>query len=150
MPPYIVVDACVAGAWSFAEPYSHEAQKVLDAIENHHVITLAPDRFSVEVLRLCQKKTLPAPVGAAIAPDDAFERFLEVVTSPIVFWPSDELLEDAWLLAQATNLTTHDALYLALARNRGAELWTLDAKLAGVLASIVPNIHDLRTHVFPY
>ena len=60
-PPYIVVDASVAGAWLFPELFSANAQPVLVAIEAHRVIALAPDRFAEEVLRVCQKKALPPP-----------------------------------------------------------------------------------------
>jgi predicted nucleic acid-binding protein len=108
---------------------------VLAAIEDLRVIALAPDRFGEEVLRICQKKTLPLPTGAAIANDDAWARFLEIMTSPIVLLPSDELHERAWDLAHSAGLTTHDALYLALAERWGAELWTLDDLLAGPTAA---------------
>lgn len=135
MPAYIVVDASVAGAWLFAEPFSANAHPVLQAIEDHRVIALAPDRFAEEVLRICQKKTLPPPAGASIPVSDAWGRFLEVMTSPLVVLPSDELHERAWQLASAVGLTTHDALYLALAERWGAELWTLDHVLASAVSS---------------
>jgi predicted nucleic acid-binding protein len=148
--PYIVVDASVAGAWSFAEPFSTQAQAVLAAIRNHHVNALVPHRFAEEVLRLCQKKTLPPPTGASILPDDAWDRFLDVVTSPIVFLPSGELHERGWQLAFATGLTTHDALYLAAAEYWQAELWTLDDRLAGPIPGAYANVRDLRSTSFPY
>jgi predicted nucleic acid-binding protein len=148
--PYVVVDASVAGAWSFAEPFSLQAQAVLAAIASRRVNALAPDRFIEEVLRLCQKKILPPPAGASIQPDDAWERFLDVVTSPIVFIPSDELLERVWGIAMATGLTTHDALYVAAAEQWAAELWTLDVRLAGMPAAAYATVRDLRTQAFPY
>lgn len=150
MPAYVVIDASVAGAWLFAEPCSANAQPVLAAVEAHRVVALAPDRFAEEVLRVCQKKTLPPPAGAAIPPADAFARFLDVVTSPIVFLPSDELHERAWQLALAAGLTTHDALYLVLAERWGAELWTLDDVLAGPTAAAYAVVRNLRHHAFPY
>ncbi len=66
MATYIVVDASVAGAWSFTEPFTAAAQAVLASIEAHRVVSLAPDRFTEELLRLCQKKTLPPPIGASV------------------------------------------------------------------------------------
>ena len=150
MAAYIVVDASVAGAWSFAEPFSTQAQLVLAAIETHRVIALAPDRFSEEVLRICQKKMLPPPSGAGVSQVDAWTRFLEVITSPIVLLPSDELHERAWDLAVAAGLTTHDALYLAVAERWGAELWTLDDVLCGPAASRYAAVRDLRSARFPY
>jgi predicted nucleic acid-binding protein len=150
MAAYIVVDASVAGAWSFAEPYSSPAQAVLDAIEAHRVIAIAPDRFSEEDLRICQKKTLPPPAGAGVSRDDAWARFLEVMSSPIVLLPSDELHERAWEVATAAGLTTHDALYLAVAERWGAELWTLDDVLCGPAAARYAAVRDLRAMAFPH
>lgn len=145
-----MIDACVAGAWSFTEPYSPQAQFVLNAITAHRVNSLAPERFTEETLRICQKKTLPPPDGASIAPDDAWTRFLDVVTSPIYFVPSDELLERAWQLALAARVTTHDALYLAAAELWGAALWTLDRTIAGLSPAAFPCVRDLRFVAFPY
>ena len=150
MAPFIVVDASVAGAWLFAEPYSANAQPVLAAVDARRIVALAPDRFAEELLRVCQKKTSPPPSGAAIPPADAWNRFLDVVTSPIELLNSDELHERAWELAHAAQLTTHDALYLALAERWGAELWTLDDVLASRGATIYAPVYNLRTTAFPY
>jgi predicted nucleic acid-binding protein len=150
MVPFIVVDASVAGAWLFAEPFSARAQVVLAALDARRIVALAPDRFAEEMLRVCQKKTAPPPTGAGIAPPDAWARFLDVVTSPIEFLESEELHERAWQLALAAQLTTHDALYLALAEAWGGELWTLDDVLAARGVTVYPNVHDLRTEAFPY
>ena len=149
MQPYIVVDACLAGAWSFPEAYTPQAQIVLTAIETRRVIAIVPDRFAEEILRVCQKKT--TSVGASLTAASAFERFLDIMTSPLVFHPSEELHEQAWRLATTIpGLTTHDALYLACAMLWDAELWTLDAKLAAVDSNVYGKIHDLRFEGFPY
>lgn len=150
MATSIVVDASVASAWSFAEPFSTPAQSVLNAIEAHRITPLAPDRFAEEFLRVCQKKTHPPPDGAGLVPDDAWESFLDVVTSPIVLLPSGDYHEQAWKLALEAKLTTHDALYLAVAERWAAELWTADDHLAtrGSLTDI--TVRHLRDHPFPY
>jgi hypothetical protein len=79
MPAYVVVDASVTGAWLFPERFSINAQSVLTAIAARRVSAIAPDRFVEEVLRICQKKTHPLPMGAGVAPSDAWDRFLDVV-----------------------------------------------------------------------
>jgi predicted nucleic acid-binding protein len=146
MRPYIVVDASVAGAWSFTEPFTSQAQAVLSAIAARRVIAIAPDRFVEEMLRICQKKTQASlrPVGVA----DAWDRFVDVVSSPIVFFPSDEFHERAWQLATSLSLTTHDALYLAAAEHWDAELWTLDEHLGQPHPIRQGSTHDLRTEAF--
>lgn len=154
MTPYIVVDAAVAGAWLFAEVYSSHASAMLKAIEQRRVIALAPDRFEEELLRICQKKLRPPPVDAGLRPADSFGRFLDLMTAPIPIYllPSQELHERACDMAASTpGLTTHDALYLALAERWGAELWTTDAVLAGAgVSAVYRNVHDLRTESFPH
>jgi len=153
MTPYIVVDASLAGAWLFAEPFSVLAQPVLDAVSHRRVIGLAPDRFEEELLRICQKKLRPPPIDAGLTPADSFGRFLDLMTAPIPLYllPSQELHERAWQMAVATpGLTTHDALYLALAERWGAELWTTDGVLGNSTAAMYPNVRDLRYDVFPY
>jgi len=153
MTPYIVVDASVACAWLFAERYSAEVQPVLDAIILRRVIALAPDRFEEELLRVCQKKLLPPPVGAGLAASDSFDRFLDLMTAPIPMYllPSQELHERAWQMAIAMpGLTTHDALYLTLAERWDAELWTTDEVLGSSKAAFFAKVRDLRTHKFPY
>jgi predicted nucleic acid-binding protein len=145
MEPYVVVDACVAGAWSFAEPFTVQATVVLEAIVNRRVVAIAPDRFSAEVLRICQRKVTDGIVAA----DEGWDRFLDVMTLPIYLHPSDEYLEHTWKMATgAAGLTTHDALYLALAEMWDAELWTLDGALAAQAGAVNP--HDLRTTPFPH
>jgi len=67
-----------------------------------------------------------------------------------VLMPSDELHERAWELALATRLTTHDALYLALAERWGAELWTLDEVLASPAIARYAMVRDPRLVAFPY
>lgn len=49
MAPYIVVDASVAGAWLFAEPFSLQAQRVAASIAARRVTALAP----ADSLRSC-------------------------------------------------------------------------------------------------
>lgn len=152
--PYIVVDASVAGAWLFAEALSPKALTILLAIQKRKVIALVPDRFEEELLRVCQKKLLPPPQGAGLTEAEAFDLFLELMTSPLMLLhrlPSQELHERAWDMAVSLpGLTTHDALYLALAERWEAELWTADHVLGGPAAILYPKVYDLFVQPFPY
>ncbi len=121
---------------------------VLDAIENYRIYPIVPDRFQIEVLRICQKKTTGSQPGA-VSSQEAWRRFLDTAALPILEVPSAEFYEQAWQLAQTERLTVHDALYLALALDWNAELWTLDAGLASVFAQYA-NVYDLRNVLFPY
>jgi len=150
MAAFIVVDASIAGAWLLLSPTASmhslfSPRSTPGGSLRWPLIALRKSCF-----RVCQKKTLPLPVGAAITSSDAWLRFLDVVTSPIELLNSDELHERAWQMAFGARLTTHDALYLALAERWGAELWTLDDLLAVRGTSVYPAVYDLRTTAFPY
>lgn len=153
MIQYIVVDASVAGAWSYNEPFSGRAVPVLAAIVGRRVIALAPDRFEEEFLSICRKKVRPPPEGLGLPAADCWSRFEDILTAPMPFHvvSSRELHERAWQMSLAvTGLTVHDALYLALAERWGAELWTLDDVLGGASATVYAAVRDLRYHPFPH
>jgi len=154
MVPYIVVDASVAGAWSYNEPYSAPAARVLAAIVARRVIALTPDRFGEEFLSICRKKVRPPHEGGlSLPPADCWGRFEDVLTTPMPLYlvPTPELHERAWQLSLSmTRLTIHDAIYLALAERWGAELWTLDDVLGGPAARTYAAVRDLRRHDFPH
>ena len=147
---YIVIDACVAGAWMFQEEFTTQALTILNAVEHHQVYPIVPDRFSIEVLRICQKKT-GADNTRPVSPKNAWQRFQLVTALPILSVAMDgALYARAWKIAQEARLTVHDALYVALAQEWSAPLWTLDIGLASTPATVYSEIFDLRTVMFPY
>ena len=78
----------------------------------------------IDLQRKCcgfaRKRRLLRPLAPAWRRPVAWERFLTVITSPIELLNSEELHEQAWQIAFAARLSTHDALYLSL-----AERWAL-------------------------
>jgi predicted nucleic acid-binding protein len=153
MVQYIVVDASVAGAWSYNEPFSAQAVPVLAAILDKRVIALVPDRFEEEFLSICRKKVRPPPEGLGLAVADCWSRFEDLLTTPMPLYvvSSRELHERAWQMSLTVpRLTIHDALYLALAERWGAECWTLDDVLGGPGAAGFAAVRHLRDHAFPY
>ena len=153
MIQYIVVDASVAGAWSYNEPFSARAVPVLAAIVARRVIALAPDRFEEELLSICRRKVRPPPDGLGLPAHDCWARFEDTLTAPMPFYlvSARELHERAWEMSLAVaRLTVHDALYLALAERWDAELWTLDDVLGGATAGAYAAVRDLRWHAFPH
>ena len=153
MVQYVIVDASVAGAWSYNEPFTPRAVPVLAAIIGRRVVALAPDRFEEEFLSICRKKVRPPPVGLGLPEADCWSRFEDILTAPMPFYlfPSRERHERAWLMSLAVpGLTVHDALYLALAERWGAELWTLDDVLDGPATASFATVRHLRDQAFPY
>ncbi len=153
MVQYIVVDASVAGAWSYNEPFTSHAVPVLSAIVGRRVVALAPDRFEEEFLSICRKKVRPPPTGLGLPAVDCWDRFEDILTAPMPFYlvSARELHERAWHMSLAVaGLTVHDGLYLALAERWDAELWTLDDVLGGPAAAAFDSVRDLRHHSFPH
>lgn len=147
---YIVINACVAGAWTFKETYTTQALSILDAIESYRVYPVVPDRFYIEALRICQKKTMKDN-SRPVSDLDAWQRFELITALPILSVPLDSsFYMNAWNIACAANLTVHDALYVALAQEWHASLWTLDAGLAGTPTTVYSDVFDLQTVMFPY
>lgn len=147
---YIVIDACIAGAWMFQEEFTPQALTILNAIEHHRIYPIVPDRFSIEVLRICQKKTGAGHIRP-VSSEDAWERFQLVAALPILSVPMDaSFYARAWKIAHDARLTVHDALYVALAQEWNAPLWTLDIGLASTPASVYSDVFDLRAMMFPY
>jgi predicted nucleic acid-binding protein len=85
----------------------------------------APNLLEFEVANACLKKVRAAP-GERQALLEAFSLLDQL---PIAFETID--LGEAIALAERTKLSLYDASYLWLARALGAELVTLDDKLAG-------------------
>lgn len=153
MVHYIVVDASVAGAWSYDEPFTTHAVPVVAAMIRRRVVALAPDRFEEEFLSICPKKVRPPPDGLGLPQADCWSRFEDILTAPmpVYLFPSRELHERAWQMSLAVvGLPIHDALHLALAERWGAELGTLDDVLWGPAAAAFADVRHLRDHSFPY
>lgn len=114
-----VVDASAVAAVAFGEAEGEEIQARLSGA---HLI--APALLPFELASVCLKKLKRHPASArAILAQWRALRDLPVELCGVDF---DAVVR----LAQRANLTTYDACYLWLARNRGAPLVTLDARLA--------------------
>jgi len=114
-----VVDASAIGALLFGEP---EGPEIAERLEGDRLI--APYLLPFEVASICRKKLQCHAMqrrvilkALAMFEDMDIER-IEINLPSIV------------LLAEQTGLTIYDASYLWLARQTGAELVTLDQRLA--------------------
>jgi predicted nucleic acid-binding protein len=114
-----VVDASAVGALLFGEPDGPGIAKRL-----RQAGLLAPALLPFEVANICLKK-MRRDRGRRDALLAAFG-MLEQMEVDIVDVDHGEALG----LAERTGLTTYDASYLWLARRTGAELVTLDRRLA--------------------
>ncbi len=120
-----VVDASAFAAVLFLEP---EAEHVLDLLGDAELI--APALLTYELANVCLVKTRRNPQLA----DEIIAQFriLEHLLIELVAAPPSDVLD----MARNSGLTAYDASYLWLSRTRGAELITLDRRLAAAAAVI--------------
>jgi predicted nucleic acid-binding protein len=114
-----VVDASALVALLFDEP---SQTAVVQALTGARLF--APALLETEVANACLKKirARPAERGALL---EAFALF-----SSLSITPGEVDVAETLALAERTKLTVYDASYLWLARALGAELVTLDERLA--------------------
>lgn len=122
----IVVDASAMVALAFNEPAGDDIARRLDEAEVH-----APTLLAYEMANAAWKKARRYPDQAP-----AILRALMLALDPTTGIRWHRVVEpDVAVLSIATGLTAYDASYLWLAGMLGADLVTLDERLAAAIAS---------------
>lgn len=113
------------------------SMRLLQEIEARRLTAFVPDRFLDEVLG-GMLKAVSAQRPLLITADEVFE-FLEPI--PLVWCREGEIWrpEDVWVTAQEFDCPYPDAIYVHLARQQNATLWTADLRL----------VRNLRRRRFP-
>ena len=122
--PAKVVDASALAAILFGEP---EAEAMAAALNGAQLI--APRLLPIEIANVCVKKIKRSPVDQ--------DRLLQALSlySKLAIELADIDHQRCALAALRSGLTAYDAAYLLLAKDRGAELVTLDKDLAAAFSS---------------
>ena len=120
-----VVDASAFAATVFLE---REAYAIRARFADHQLIS--PALFRYEMANICWKKMRAQPEER----DIIFGQFVASQTINIELRDVD--LAEAVVLGSKFNLSAYDASYLWLARELGAELVTLDARLEQAAAKL--------------
>ena len=124
----LVVDASAFAAFVFQEP---EAGAIAARLNGASLF--APTLLKFELASVARKKMRTQPLRAS--------RILVALATALeerwgIAWCDVDPIEVV-LVANATGLTTYDAAYLWLAGSLGADLVTLDARLATAGAALV-------------
>lgn len=122
----LVVDASVIAKWVLPEAMSAEARVLLD----HEV--MVPDLAFAEIANLLTMRVIRGEMMAAEA-----SRALQFVLSlnPISF-PSRELVSEALAMAGNLQHPAYDLVYVALARQQGAQFVTADKRLIAKIRNL--------------
>jgi len=127
----IVLDASVAAKWLLAEADSDKAAALFQAWTANRIGLLAPEILPVEVGSALWKRVMRGllPAGEAIRLQREFKDL------GIPLHPVGELADEAFALALRFRHSVYDGLYLALARETGADFVTADEKLFNLTRS---------------
>lgn len=121
-----VIDASAVAAMVFGEP---EAMAIAEFVNDSRLF--APALLDFELANVCWKKCRRTPAQQPLfLTAYALRRAIAVELAAV---DHDETLA----LAVQTGLSVYDASYLWLSRQLGAELVTLDSRLAAIAASVV-------------
>jgi predicted nucleic acid-binding protein len=118
----VVVDASAMVAIAFNEPNAEDVARRLEG-----AVVCAPTLLKFELANAAWKKIRRQPDRAR----PILQALAEVLDPRAGMAWIDVDHADAALVALATGLTAYDASYLWLAGSLGADLVTLDSKLAG-------------------
>lgn len=121
-----VVDASVVIKWFIPEKFSTEALRIHSGGTPLH----APAFLDIEVANIAWKKLRR---GEITRPNADFILAQRLVL-PLTRHPDDALIVPAFDIADQTQRTVYDCLYLALAVRLGGQMVTADAKLVNSLA----------------
>jgi predicted nucleic acid-binding protein len=121
----VVVDASLAIKWVVEEPYSPEAERLLEGWKDEDVRTVAPGLLPYEVANALYKRVLQGDMSA----DDA-RRGVEAIleAGPMLLDHTSVHGEAIGLAQELGRRAAYDTHYLALARKEDCECWTADRR----------------------
>ncbi len=134
----LCVDASVAVKWFVPEEGRAEALALWQRLVDGEQI-VEPDLFFVEVANGLRHHAQ----GGDLTEKELGQAAELLVGLPVETWPARELVRAALRLAGDLKLTVWDAMYVAVAHERQAELWTADEALYRRAREAVPGVHLL-------
>jgi predicted nucleic acid-binding protein len=109
-------------------PLPNDFEGFLRGVERGLNIAIAPELLMAEAANVINKKQL----SGELSESEGDQLLSDILSVPIRLFPHRPILPRAFELAQAHNLTVYDTLYLALAEEHGAVIFTGDRKLLSI------------------
>jgi predicted nucleic acid-binding protein len=124
--PAVVIDASLAIHYVTATPWSAAATRAMHRFEAQRARLLAPGQWLYEVTSVVRRMIFDGyPRGAGE------EGLRELLNLGVELIDDEDLCFEALRWAEKLKIrSAYDAFYLALCAASGAELWTLDRRLA--------------------
>jgi predicted nucleic acid-binding protein len=106
-------------------PLPDGIEDFLRGVERGLNIAIAPELLLAEAANVINKKRVSGELNSGES-----ERLLsDLISVPIRLFPHQPIILKAFKLAREHNLTVYDTLYLALAEDHGAVIFSADRKL---------------------
>ena len=105
----------------------------LRGVERGLNMAIAPELLLAESANVLNKKRKTNELTAA----EADQLLTDIIELPIRFFPHRSLIPHAFDMALDHNLSVYDTLYLALAQEHGAIVFTSDLKLQKIAAKLI-------------
>jgi len=106
-------------------PLPNDFEGFLRGVERGLNIAIAPELLMAEAANVINKKQL----SGELSESEGDQLLSDILSVPIRLFPHRPILPRAFDLARAHNLSVYDNLYLALAEEHGAVIFTGDRKL---------------------
>jgi predicted nucleic acid-binding protein len=132
----VVVDSSVAIKWFVVEPYSDEAQAILDGYKAGEINLLAPDLINAEVGNIVWKKHRLQNLDV----EDAQEIINTFKTLGFTFTSSIALLGEAYKIAVTHDRTVYDMMYVALSKQEECQFITADERMVNAIGTHFPEV----------
>ena len=113
-------------------PLPNDFEGFLRGVERGLNNAIAPELLLAEAANVLNKKQL----SGELSESESNQLHSDILTVPIRFFPHRPILVRAFELAKTHHLTVYDTLYLALAEEHGAVIFTCDRKLLTIAARL--------------
>jgi len=138
----LVIDSSVVAKWLFVETLNDRAAAVRQDWESSTVELIAPDLMLVEVGNITWKKQR---LGL-ITEEEGTSALADLLALEIPTVEPQAILSRAHSLAKLFDRTVYDALYLALAEERGASFVTADLRLCNAVSPSLGFVQYLGSY----
>ena len=113
-------------------PLPNDFKGFLRGVERGPNIAIAPELLLAEAANVINKKQ----ISGELSESESDQLFSDILSLPIRLFPHRPILLRAFELARVHKLTVYDTLYLALAEEHGAVIFTGDRKLLIIAARL--------------
>ena len=127
----IVVDASLTASLLLPDEDAKAAQRLIASAHANGDALIAPSHYVIELLSVFGS----ARTRKRISAQEQVDFFREAMALPIALIPDRPPAERVYFLCDKHHLSPYDATYLALALHEGAQLATIDARLAAAAKS---------------